>query len=90
MVYVPRAPQPRRGPTTSVRLEYTRQKGKRLTYEIEATNFGGYTIRLNGKVIKQMHMGDHFGAPRFGSKRLQAQGIEDAKSAIESLLTDER
>lgn len=70
-------------------VEYTRSKGKRLTYTITTDRFGGYSVQLDGKVIKQMHIGDHFGRSRFGSKRQEAEGIDAAKSAIEMMLTDE-
>jgi hypothetical protein len=70
-------------------VSYTRSHGKRLTYAIAATTLGNYTVLLDGQVVKTMAIGDHYGAPRYGSKKLQDEAIEAAKAAIERLMTDE-
>lgn len=70
-------------------LVYRRSKGKQLEYEIKADRHGSYTISLDGKPIKVMGIGDYFGRPRWGSKKLQAEAFEAAKSSVERLLTDE-
>lgn len=71
-------------------VSYTRSKGNGLTYDIEADKHGNYTVKLNGKVIKRVTaLANYLGKPRWGSKRLEADAIEDAKKAIEGFKTDE-
>ena len=71
-------------------IEYTRQKGRQLTYVIEADKHGNYSVALDRKVVKRLTVPSHYlGKPRWGSKKLEADAIEDAKKAIESMKTDE-
>ncbi|HMA08963.1 MAG TPA: hypothetical protein VKP68_13915 [Ramlibacter sp.] len=71
-------------------VSYTRSKGDGLTYDIEADKHGNYTVKLNGKVIKRVTaLSNYLGKPRWGSKKLEADAIEDAKKAIEGFKTDE-
>lgn len=73
-----------------MRTMYTRSKGAGLSYEIEADRHGSYTITLNGKVIKRVSaLSSYLGKPKWGSKQLEADAIEDAKKAIEGFRTDE-
>lgn len=71
-------------------IEYTRQKGKQLTYVIDADKHGNYSITLDRKVVKRLTVpSQYLGKPRWGSKKLEAAALEDAKKAIESMKTDE-
>ncbi len=71
-------------------VSYTRSKGDGLTYDIEADKHGNYAVKLNGKVIKRVTaLSNYLGKPRWGSKKLEADAIEDAKKAIEGFKTDE-
>lgn len=71
-------------------MMYTRSKGAGLSYEIEADRHGSYTVTLNGKVIKRVSaLSSYLGKPKWGSKQLEADAIEDAKRAIEGFRTDE-
>ena len=72
-----------------MKLSYTRSTGAGLTYDIEADKHGNYAVKLNGKVIKRVTvLPNYLGKPRWGSKRLEADAIEDAKKAIEGFKTD--
>ncbi len=72
-----------------MKVSYTRSKGAGLTYEIEADRHGNYTIELNGKVVKRVSsLSNYLGKPRWGSKQLETDAIEDAKQSIEALKTD--
>lgn len=67
------------------RITYIRTSDS-AAYEIEADRFGSYTIRQGGKVVKRVTaLSEYIGKPRWGSKRLQRNALEDAKAAIESL-----
>jgi hypothetical protein len=68
-----------------MKTEYTGGQGAGPTYDIEADRHGNYTIRLEGKVIKRVSaLAQYVGKPRWGSKKLEADAIHDAKLAIES------
>jgi hypothetical protein len=72
-----------------MKVSYTCSKGAGLTYDIEADRHGNYTIFLNGKVIKRISaLSNYLGKPRWGSKQLELDAIEDAKQSIEALKTD--
>ncbi len=71
-------------------IEYTRQKGKQLTYVIETDKHGNYSITLGRKVVKRLTVpSNYLGKPRWGTKKLEADALEDAKKAIEDMRTDE-
>ena len=73
-----------------MRVSYTRSKGEGLTYDIDADRHGNYTVMLHGKVVKRISsLSDYLGKPRWGSKQLEIDAIEDAKRSIESLKTDQ-
>jgi hypothetical protein len=72
-----------------MKVEYSRNEGAGPTYEIDADRHGNYTIKLQGKVIKRVTvLSSYQGKPRWGSSKLEADAIEDAKRAIESLKVD--
>jgi hypothetical protein len=72
-----------------MKVSYTRSKGDGLTYEIEADRHGNYTITLEGKVVKRVSsLPKYLGKPKWGSKQLESDAVEDAKASIESLKTD--
>lgn len=74
-----------------MRVSYTRSTGPNLTYDIEADRHGNYTVMLEGKVVKRVSaLSNYLGKPRWGSKQLEADAIEDAKKSIEGLKTTER
>jgi hypothetical protein len=69
-----------------MRVSYTRSQGAGLTYEIDADRHGNYCVMLNGKVVKRVSSLQHYvGKPRWGSKQLEADAVEDAKKSIEDL-----
>jgi len=71
-------------------IEYSRDKGKGPTYEIEADRHGNYTIKLGGRVLKRVSsLARYVGKPRWGSKKLEENAIEDAKQAVEAFKTKE-
>jgi hypothetical protein len=71
-------------------IEYTRQKGKKLTYVIDTDKHGNYSVTLDRKVVKRLTVpSNYLGKPRWGTKKLEADAIEDAKKAIEAMKTDE-
>lgn len=77
------------GENLPMRTTYTRNQGAGPTYEIEADRHGNYTILLEGKVIRRISaLSNYLGKPRWGSKKLEADAVEDAKSAIENFRTD--
>jgi|GEM_PF-4787326 hypothetical protein len=53
-------------------------------FEIEADRHGSYSIRLNGKLVRRVTaLTDYPGKPRWGSKKLEAEAIADARRDIE-------
>jgi hypothetical protein len=71
-------------------IEYSREKGPGPTYDIEADRHGNYTIKLRGRVLKRVTVLSRYaGKPRWGSKKLEADAIEDAKQAVEGFKTSE-
>lgn len=69
-----------------MRLTYTPQSHPGTEFEIEADRHGSYAIRLNGKVIRRVTaLPDYVGKPKWGSRKLEAGAIEDAKRDIEAL-----
>lgn len=69
-----------------MRLTYTPQGHPGTEFEIEADRHGSYAIRLNGKVIRRVTaLAEYVGKPKWGSRKLEAGAIEDAKRDIEAL-----
>jgi hypothetical protein len=67
-----------------MKTEYTGGHGAGPTYDIEADRHGNYTIRLEGKVVKRVSaLPQYLGKPRWGSSKLEADAVRDAKLAIE-------
>jgi hypothetical protein len=62
----------------------------RITYgefEIEADRHGSYSIKLNGKLVRRVTaVTDYPGKPRWGSRKLEADAIADARRDIEAFL----
>lgn len=72
-----------------MKTEYTGGQGAGPTYDIEADRHGNYTIRLQGKVVKRVSaLSSYLDKPRWGSRKLEAEAINDAKLAIESFRFD--
>jgi hypothetical protein len=66
-----------------MRIAYVSESWPDTTYEIESDRFGNYTIRAGGRVIKRVtSVTEYVGRPRWGSKKLELNAIEDAKAAI--------
>jgi hypothetical protein len=71
-----------------MRMTYASPTWPDSTYEIESDRFGNYTIRTGGRVIKRVtSVTEYLGKPKWGSKKLEANAIEDAKAAIEAFKT---
>ena len=69
-----------------MRISYTRLASEGPTYDIEADRHGNYTITLQGKVVKRVSsLSRYLGKPRWGSKQLELDAVEDAKKSIEAL-----
>ena len=61
-----------------------------VAYEIDADRFGNYTVKQGGRVVKRVtSVTDYVGKPRWGSRKLEMNAIEDAKRAIEGFKTGE-
>lgn len=87
---MPHVPDTCVGENAGMRTTYTRSKGAGLTYEIDADRHGSYSVMLNGKVIKRVSaLPAYIDKPKWGSKQLEADAIEDARNAIEGFRTDE-
>jgi len=66
-----------------MQITYVSPSWPETTYEIESDRFGNYTIRAAGRVIKRVtSVSDYLGRPKWGSKKLESNAIEDAKAAI--------
>jgi hypothetical protein len=69
----------------AMKVTYSGGADPGCAYEIEADRFGNYTIRMQGRVVKRVTaLTDYRGKPRWGSKTLEQNAIEDAKRAIEA------
>jgi len=67
-----------------MRITYTPPNANGPTYEIEADRHGSYTVKLNDRVVKRVTaLTDYLGKPKWGSKKLEADAIEDAKRAVD-------
>jgi hypothetical protein len=66
-----------------MRITYVSEAWPETTYEIESDRFGSYTIKIEAKVIKRVtSVTEYLGRPKWGSKRLEMNAIDDAKAAI--------
>ena len=66
-----------------MRITSVSESWPETTYEIESDRFGNYTIKVEGRVIKHVTSFTEFlGRPKWGSKKLELNAIEDAKAAI--------
>lgn len=66
-----------------MRITHASESWPDTTYEIESDRFGNYTIRTGGRVIKRVtSISEYLGKPKWGSKKLEWNAIEDAKTAI--------
>jgi hypothetical protein len=67
-----------------MRMMYTPQPGTGPEFEIEADRHGSYTIKLDGKVVRRVTaLTNYLGRPRWGSRKLEAEAIQDAKRDID-------
>ena len=66
-----------------MRITSVSESWPETTYEIESDRFGNYTIKVEGRVIKRVtSVTEYLGRPKWGSKKLELNAIEDAKAAI--------
>ncbi|GAB3760532.1 hypothetical protein GCM10028796_09310 [Ramlibacter monticola] len=66
-----------------MQITYVSETWPETTYEIESDRFGSYTIRADGRVIKRVTaVTEYLDKPKWGSKKLELNAIEDAKAAI--------
>jgi len=66
-----------------MRITYASEFWPETSYEIDSDRFGNYTIRSEGRVIKRVtSVSEYLGKPKWGSKKLEVNAIEDAKAAI--------
>jgi hypothetical protein len=71
-----------------MRITYVSESWPETSYEIESDRFGSYTIRVGGRVIKRVtSVTEYLGRPKWGSKKLELNAIEDAKAAIAKFKT---
>jgi hypothetical protein len=71
-----------------MRITYVRDPWPDTSYDIESDRFGNFTIRCDGRVVKRVSSIPHYlGRPKWGSKKLEMNAIEDAKAAIDSFRT---
>lgn len=69
-----------------MRIMYTPTNRSGPEFEIEADRHGNYTVKLDGKVVRRVTALTHYlGKPRWGSKKLEADAIEDAKRDVDAL-----
>jgi hypothetical protein len=70
-----------------MKITYAGKDGSGPSYEVESDRHGNYTIKAGGKVVKRVTaITSYVGRPRWGSKKLEQDAIEDAKAAIDSHL----
>lgn len=56
-------------------------------FQIESDRHGSYSIRLHGTLARRVTAVTHYpGRPRWGSRKLEAEAIEDAKRDIDAFL----
>jgi len=67
-----------------MRITYVSNSCPDTAYEIEADRFGNYTIKAAGRLVKRVtSVTNYLGKPKWGSKTLEMNALEDAKTAIE-------
>jgi hypothetical protein len=70
-----------------MKITYAGKDGCGPSYEVESDRHGNYTIRAAGKVVKRVTaITSYVGRPRWGSKKLEQDAIEDAKAVIDANL----
>jgi hypothetical protein len=70
-----------------MKITYAGKDGNGPAYEVESDRHGNYTITAGGKVVKRVTaITSYVGRPRWGSKKLEQDAIEDAKAAIDAHL----
>ena len=70
----------------TIKTEHVRSCGRRLTYEIHADEWGGYSVLLEGKeLLRGKDPLTAHGQRRSPNKRKAVGGVELARQAIESL-----
>lgn len=68
-----------------MRSTYTAANGAGPTYEIESDRHGSYTVTLRGKVVKRVTaLANYLDRPKWGSKQLEVEAIQDARKAIDT------
>ena len=68
-----------------MKITYAGRAGAGPSYEVESDRHGNYTIRTGGKVVKRVSsITSYVGKPKWGSKKLEEDAIEDAKAAIDA------
>jgi hypothetical protein len=68
-----------------MRIMYTPSNCSGPEFEIDADRHGNYTIKLEGRVVRRVTALTHYlGKPRWGSKKLEADALEDAKRDIDA------
>jgi len=71
---------------TTIKTEHVRTTGRRLTYDILADEWGGYSVLLQGKeLLRGKDPLSAHGQRRAPNKRKAVGGVALAKQAIESL-----
>lgn len=69
-----------------MKITYVSNAGTGPAYEVEADRHGNYTIRAGGKVVKRVtSVSNYLGKPRWGSRKLEGDAIEEAKTVIDAL-----
>jgi hypothetical protein len=68
-----------------MKIMYTPRNCAGPEYEIEADRHGNYTIKLDGRVARRVSaLPNYLGKPLWGSKKLEADAIEDAMRDIDA------
>lgn len=68
-----------------MKIAYVSMDGAGPAYDIEADRHGNYTITQSGRLMKRVtSVTSYLGRPRWGSKKLALDAIEEAKAAIEA------
>lgn len=71
-----------------MRVPYTPANDSGDTYEIESDRHGSYTVMLRGKVVKRVTaLANYLDRPKWGSRQLEIEAVNDAKKAIDGLST---
>jgi hypothetical protein len=66
---------------------YSPMNGTGPEFEIDADRHGSYTIKLDGKVVRRVTaLTNYVGKPRWGSRKLEAEAIDDAKRDVDAFV----